>query len=233
MNSPDNFMKRNTHALILPLLLLLANVSPMTQAQDMTLRAGIHAGMQSSILRYSLPPYTGNFQATMDEGLLPAISALLDIDDRWSLQLDVEWKSDGLTELRGEDPKIRMNLARRTTVLLPLMLRYRVPSASVPLFASAGAALSITPDAGKRMTVEYTGFTEREGWHTFSTALDQNAVQFNAVVESGLDLQLTSALSFILAVRYQHPFTDLVDTERMRAGTLSIWRIRAGLYIAL
>jgi hypothetical protein len=233
MNSPDNFMKRNTHAIMLSLLFLLAIVSPVTRAQDMTLRAGIHAGMQSSILRYSLPPYTGQFQATMDEGLIPAISVLLDIDDRWSLQLDVEWKTDALTELRGEDPKIRMDLQRRSTILLPLMLRYRASSSSIPLFAAAGAALSITPDAEKRVALEYTGFTEREGWHTFTTSVDQHALQINAIVETGLDLRLTTALSFILAVRYQHPFTDFIDTERMRATTLSVWRIRAGLYIAL
>jgi hypothetical protein len=231
MNCRNNKSCRHSSATLV--LLLLLCLSGISFAQESRIRLGVQTGVQSSLLRYTVVPYAGEFQSLIDEGAVSGLSFCLDLDQAWSVLVDVEWNTAQWMELRGEDPRVELEMEKRTTLALPLLLRYRTPIVGIPLYVACGAALTVVPDNKDRFRLSYTGFTERDGWQTSTARIDQKWGGLNAIAEAGVDVALGSSFSLLLSARYQQPLSGSVSSERLEAEFLSIWRLRAGLYVAL
>ena len=226
-------INKSNHCGAAAFALLLFCLSGVSFAQEARIRLGVQTGVQSSVLRYAIVPYAGEFQSLIDEGAVSGLSFCLDLDPAWSVLLDAEWGSAEWLELRGEDPRVELEMERRSTITMPLLLRYRPPGAGIPLYVACGAALTFVPDNKDRFRLSYTGFTERDGWQTSTSRIDQKWGGVNIIAEAGLDVALSSSFSLLLAARYQQPLSGIVASERLNAELLSVWRLRAGLYIAL
>ncbi len=214
-------------------LIALIGLAGVASAQETRVRLGLQTGMQTSLLRYTVVPYTGEFQAAIDEGAVHGLSFCLDFDPVWSVLVDFEWKHNQWNERRGEDPRIEIDMAKRTTLAVPVLLLYRPPIPAIPLYLAIGAALTVVPDNRARFSLSYTGFTERDGWQTYTSSMDQSWGGINAVAEAGFDVAIGSSFSLLLAARYQQPFSDIVAGDRLKGELLSIWRLRAALYIGI
>ncbi len=232
MNYRTDILPRMAGIAGLLMLALLCCIEPAA-AQKGRIRLGFQTGAQTSVLRYAVAPYTGSFQSTIDEGGVYGISASMDVNTDLTLMLDVEWKNDGWSEVRGEDPLISVEMAKRTTLLFPLLLRYRPSFLPVPLYVAAGAAMTLIPDNEGRFMLTYEGFSERDGWRSYSFTYDQAGMSLLAVAEAGLDVDLGASFSMLLSARYQAHMKDIVDSERFSAQSLSVWRLRAALYLSL
>jgi hypothetical protein len=231
MNYRSEYIRRSATAACIATLLVLCTETGA--AQGAQLRVGVQSGMQSSVLRYTVQPFSGTYQSTIDEGSVHGLSIGYDASSEWSLMLEIEWKSFGWSIKRGDDPLITLEMAERSTMQIPLLLRYKPSILPIPLYLAAGAMLAIPNNGRDRHLLSYRGFSEREGWTSYEFRFDQIGTSLHALAESGLDLELSSSLSLLLAARYQLGTEDIVDSQRLRMQTLSVWRLRAALYIAL
>ncbi|MCZ7557616.1 MAG: hypothetical protein M5R41_14555 [Bacteroidia bacterium] len=189
--------------------------------------------MQSSILRYSVMPFSGTFQSTVDEGSVHGLSATYDVTTHWSLMLEVEWHSFGWSVKRGDDPLITLEMAERGSVHIPVLFRYKSATLSMPFYIALGAVFTIPGNSSERVTLSYKGFSEREAWTSYEFRFDTHTSSLHPIAEAGVDVDLGASLSLLLAARYQAGTEDLVASQRLGVQSLSVWRLRAALYIAL
>lgn len=231
MNYRSEYLGRAAVIALIALLPMLCAES--MQAQDTRLRLGMQTGMQSSILRYSVMPFSGTFQSTVDEGSVHGLSATYDVTTHWSLMLEVEWHSFGWSVKRGDDPLITLEMAERGSVHIPVLFRYKSATLSMPFYIALGAVFTIPGNSSERVTLSYKGFSEREAWTSYEFRFDTHTSSLHPIAEAGVDVDLGASLSLLLAARYQAGTEDLVASQRLGVQSLSVWRLRAALYIAL
>jgi hypothetical protein len=229
MNYRSKHIRRSATAVFIATLLVLC--AETGSAQDSRLRLGVQSGMQSSVLRYSIQPFSGTYQSTVDEGAVHGVSIGYDLSKEWSVMLELEWKSFDWSVKRGDDPLVTLEMAERRTVLVPLLLRYKPTFLPIPFYVAAGATLAI-PNSSEQHLLSYRGFSEREGWTSYEFRFDQSGSSLRALAEVGVDLELSSLLSLLLATRYHVGTEELVDSQRLRMQSLSVWRLRAALYFS-
>jgi hypothetical protein len=198
-----------------------------------TMRIGIHSGVQTSLLRYNVYPYAGEFQASVERSVVSGISLGLPIDDAFRLQVDIGWWSQPWTASHDGDPKIGIIRNDRSLLEFPVLLQYRFRKLPIPLYFAAGPVISLVTDAEKSYTVSYTGFTERDGWRTSRRGFEEETLHMGIVGEAGVEVQFTALLSMQMAVRFMQPLGSTVDEEGFTLRELSIWRARLGLLFAL
>jgi hypothetical protein len=197
------------------------------------MRIGLHSGVQTSLLRYSVFPYAGEFQSTVEQNIVTGITFSLPFNDAINLQVDIGWWSQPWSASHDGDPRIDIERESRSLVEIPALVQYRPRSLPVPLYLAVGPVVSLLTDGEKSYTVRYTGFTEQDGWTSSTRPVDEETLHFGIAGEAGLDLPLGALFSVQMAVRRTQPLGKTVDERTLSLRELSIWRARLGLLIAL
>jgi hypothetical protein len=225
-----------TRALAILIVLLLSTTIPshaQSDAPEAQMQIGLHSGVQTSVLRYSVFPYTGEFQSTVEQGVVYGVSLGLPISATFRFQVDVGLWSQSWTAMHSGDPSIGIDRGTRSAVEFPLLLQYRPGTLPVPVYLSAGPVVSLLRDGKKSYTVSYTGFTEKEGWRTSTRDFDEETLRIGIAGEAGLDAPLGETLSLQMAVRLMHPLGKAVDTSTLALRELSVWRFRLGVLLSI
>lgn len=197
------------------------------------MRIGLHSGVQTSLFRYSVFPYAGEFQSAVEQNIVTGITFSLPFNDALHLQVDIGWCSQPWSASHDGDPRIDIERESRSLVEIPALLQYRPRSLPVPLYLAVGPVVSLLTDGEKSYTVRYTGFTEQGGWKSSARPIDEETLHFGIAGEAGLDLPLGAPFSVQMAVRLTQPLGKTVDEQTLSLRELSIWRARLGLLIAL
>lgn len=227
-------MKHRAIILIMLLLLAVSSIAVAQQTEEPpAVRIGIHSGMQTSLLRYNVFPYAGDFQETVERSVVTGITLALPIDEVFRLQVDIGLWSQSWSSVHDGDPKIGIERNDRSLLEFPVLLHYRFLSLPVPLYFAVGPAISLVTDSKKSYTVSYTGFTERDGWRTTSHSFDEETLHLGVVGEAGVEVSLSNQLSLQMAVRLTQPLGKTVDEEGFTLRELSLWRARLGLLIRI
>lgn len=237
-----------TYRFALPLLLLLGygfplfgqddagsgNAPPADTAREQSaLRIGMHAGVETNLLRYQVYPYAGEFQAVTDESTAFGISLHFPVDGRWSLLAEITRARHTWAMQQDGDPQFSLRRVEHARYEIPFLLVYRPPVPVIPLYVAAGPQVMLATKNENGVVLTYTSFSERGGWKENLRSFDHTALRLAAVGEIGLDLPLTPALSMQLAMRFSHPFAPAVDEDVLRIRDFSYWRLRTGLLLQL
>jgi len=197
------------------------------------LRIGLHAGVQTNLLRYQVYPYPGEFQAVTSESTVFGVSLQFPIDGDWSLLAEISrWKQAWATRQDGE-PRIALLRSEHAIYEFPLLVVYRPPVPVIPLYVATGPLVMLSTDTENAFELTYTSFSERGGWQENRQSFDETALRLSVVGEIGLDLPLTRKLAMIISMRYFYPFARAVDEDILSIRDFSYWRIRAGLRLQL
>lgn len=227
---------RSTVEFLLAALCLCAHptfAQSVTERDETRIQLGLHGGMQSSVLRYSVFPYSGEFQSMAEHGAVKGISLGLPLASDVRLQVDAAWWSHAWTVQHRGDPLVDVERASRSMIEFPVLLVYRPAMLPVPLYLAAGPVLSLLTGEKPAFTVSYTGFIERDGWTTTRREFVEERLQFAIAVEAGIEAPLGDALSAQLGVRYTRPLRNAIEEEAFSVRELNVWRIRLGLLWAL
>lgn len=200
---------------------------------DSRIRLGLHGGMQSGVLRYSVFPYSGEFQSMAEHGAVKGISLGLPLADDLRLHVDAGWWSHTWAARHDGDPQVAIDRGSRSFVEFPVLLMYHPGVLPIPLYLAAGPVISFLTGENPAFTVSYTSFVERDGWTTTRRAFVEERVHFAMAVESGIEAPLSDALFLQLGVRYSQPLANTIETTTLSLRELSVWRIRLGLLWAL
>lgn len=228
-------MRRRVAEIVL-LLLLTGTVSYGQEGVEggvPTLRVGPHAGVQTSVLRYTVVPYSGEFQSTVEQGAVYGLSLAFPLGEAFRLQVDVAWWQHEWSVLHDGDPAVAIGRGRRSSVEFPMLLHYHVPDFPVPLYFAAGPVVSLLADDGRNFTVSHTGFTEKEGWRTSSRDYEEETLHAAFAAEAGVEAPLSTTLSLQMAVRLTQPLGRTIDEPGFVLRELSSWRFRVGLLFSL
>ena len=196
---------------------------------DTRLRLGVHVGMQSRVLRYSVFPYSGEFQSTAEHGTVKGISVGIPLAHALRMQIDLAWWSHAWNVRQSGDPLVEIDRGTRAFIEFPVLLVYRPTTLPVPLYLAAGPALALLTGEKPAFTVSYTSFSERDGWTTSRREFVEDRLHFAVTAEAGIDAPLTDMLAVQLGVRYTQPLRNAIDEETLTLRELSVWRIRLGL----
>jgi hypothetical protein len=241
-------IRTRTYRFALPLLLLLGCGSPLFAQDDAgtgdasppemareqsALRIGLHAGVETNLLRYQVYPYAGEFQAVTDESTAFGISLHFPVAGRWSLLAEITRARHTWAIHQDGDPQFSLRRVEHARFDIPFLLVYRPPVPLIPLYVAAGPQVMLTTKSENGFVLTYTRFSERGGWEENLQSFDNTALRLAAVGEIGLDLPLTAALSMQLAMRFSHPFAPAVDEDVLRIRDFSYWRLRTGLLLQL
>jgi hypothetical protein len=222
------------YLIIIPLLFAVHLTAWAQQTNEaLSPRIGIHGGLQTSVFRYNVFPYTGDFQETAERSVVSGITFVLPIDHTFRLQVDIGVWSQPWSAFHDGDPKIRIERKTRSQIEFPVLLQYRFPSLPLPFHLAAGPAISLVTDAEKSYTVSYTGFTENEGWRTSGRRFKEETLHIAVVGEAGIEVPFSTQLSLQMAVRLTQPLGRAVDEQGFTMRELSVWRARLGLLLAL
>jgi hypothetical protein len=224
----------------LPVLLLLLQLHSLpspVEAQSVDgapeMRIGLHGGVQTSVLRYTVFPYNGEFQSTVEQGVVSGITLDMPFSHSLGLQVDVGLWSQSWSAVHSGDPRVTVDRGRRSMVELPVLLMYRPESLPVPFYLGAGPVLSLLSDEKKGFTISYTGFTEREGWQTSRKDFDEESLHVSVAAEAGVDVPLSRDLSLQLGVRMAQPLGKTIDEQVFTLREFSVWRVRLGLLFVM
>jgi hypothetical protein len=238
----------HTYRFTLPLLLFLAcgaalhaqsgtehgvALAPDGGARQSALRVGVHAGVETNLLRYQVWPYAGEFQAITDESTAFGISMQLPLEERWSLRAEITRVRHTWAIHQDGDPQFSLRRIEHARYELPLLLVYRPPVPVIPLYVAAGPEIMLATKTDGGFVLTYTSFSERGGWKENEQRFDHTALRLAAVGEIGLDLPLSRVLSMQLAMRFTHPFAPAVDEDALRIRDFSYWRLHTGLLLRL
>jgi hypothetical protein len=196
-------------------------------------RIGLHGGLQTSLFRYSVFPYEGEFQATVEQSTVAGVTIGLPFDASFQLQVDIAWWKQPWSVFHDGDPKIEIERNSRSLIELPVMLQYRFIALPVPLYLAAGPVVSLVTDSEKEYVISYTGFTEREGWRTTRIRHEEETLHFGLVGEVGIEVPLGAQLSMQTAVRLTHPLGKTLNSPEFTLTELSVWRARLGFLYTL
>jgi Outer membrane protein beta-barrel domain len=197
------------------------------------LRIGVHSGVQTSLFRYNVFPFVGDYQETVEQSVVSGITLGLPINKSFRLQVDIGWWSQTWSSFHDGDPKIEIDRKTRSQLEFPILLHYRFKSIPVPFYIAAGPVVSLLTDSDKSYTVRYTGFTERDGWRTSSRDFEEETLHLAVVGEAGLEVPFTKEFSMQMAVRLTQPLGNAVDKSELSLRELSVWRVRLGFMMAL
>lgn len=229
------------HRRFLPTLVLLlcvaatANSLKAQEAPETRVWIGVHAGLQTNIQRYTVFPYTGEFQDLVRESTVTGLSACYRFDGTWSLCAEVSlWKQRWSTFHDGE-PRIEIRREDRAFIDIPVLVTARLPLDFIPLYVAAGPVLLLSPsDADERQYhVTYANFSERSGWQRSTRSYRDEALRLAAAADIGLHIPLTPAVALRTSVRFMHPFGRAVDEMEFSLHDFSYWRFSMGMHIAL
>ncbi|MBE0642580.1 MAG: outer membrane beta-barrel protein [Bacteroidetes bacterium] len=228
-------MRRVTTLLCTAVLLLSAAVSARAQQTNdaPAMRIGLHGGVQTSLFRYSVFPYEGEFQSTVEQSTVAGITLGLPIDASFQLQVDIAWWSQPWSAFHDGDPKIEIERRNRALVEFPVLLQYRFITLPVPLYIAAGPVVSLVSDGEKSYSVSYTGFSEREGWRTSRRDYHEETLHLAVAGEVGIEMPFSASLSMQMAVRLTQPLGKSVSTQDFTLRELSVWRARIGFLYTL
>ena len=222
---------------LIMLLVLLQTPQPQTWAQSgdgaPEMRIGLHSGVQTSVLRYTVFPYNGEFQSTVEQGVVSGVTLNMPISRVLGLQVDAGLWSQSWSAVHSGDPRVMVDRGRRSMVELPVLLMYRPKIFEIPFYVGAGPVLSLLTDEKKGFTISYTGFTEREGWQTSRKDFNEETLHVAVAAEAGVDVPLSRNISLQLGVRATQPLAKTIDENSFVLRELSIWRVRLGLLFAM
>jgi hypothetical protein len=196
-------------------------------------RIGVSAGVQNSVHRFSIVPFSGEFQTMVDNGAVYGLVLAYDFGTRWSVMVEVHALHHGWEATYGDDPRVTLQAQERSMLDIPLLLRAETPFGRIPLYLAAGISLRSQKDEQLRYVVTYTGFTERDGWSTSRRYFDHPVLEFAGVAEVGMDFDVTRDWSLLLSARWQHPFGAQVDEQTFDMRTLAEWRLRMAVLFTL
>lgn len=218
------------YRVILALLLLAAPaMAQRTDSSASVLRIGPHAGVQTSVLRYTVDPYTGEFQSTVEQGTVYGLSLALPVSASFRLQVDLGWWTHTWSVRHDGDPAVEIDRGDRTVVEFPMLLTYFPRVLPVPVYIAAGPAFSLLADGSRTFTVSRTGFTERDGWKTSSRDYEEETLHMSIAGEAGVEAPLDDRILLQMAVRITQPLGRTVDETTFTLRELSAWRFRLGL----
>ena len=231
-------MRRLHHSTILVFMGMLcalpaAAQTGVAESEVPWLRIGVHAGLQTGVLRYSIVPYLGEYQAVTDACTVLGVDMQFRIDERWFLQAEITHRKDAWSLSQAGDPSIHIGRAAATDVDFPFLLSYRPPLPAVPPYVAAGPQIQLSSHNDDAYTVRYTRFTERNGWVENSRSFDHPPLRAALVAELGLELPLQSSVNLIMALRHTLPLSRPVEEDVFTLRDFSYWRFRTGLLIAL
>lgn len=219
------------------LSLLLAAAGSVHGQQDehsgSDMRIGLQAGVQTNLVRYTMFPYYGEFQSVTRRILVPGVVLQFRINERFSLQTEVNWWSQDWDVAHDGDPAVHVNRESRSVLEFPMLLQYRVPFPSIPVYLSAGPLVMIGTDDMLRTEVEYRSFTERGGWQVTRQRFDERELRLGGVLEIGLDVPLSPAVGVQPALRFYQPFSRLIDEDRITVRDFSYWRAQIAVLISI
>lgn len=221
------------------LLLLVLLQSPQSRVWGQSvetapaMRIGLHSGVQTSVLRYTVFPYNGEFQSTVEQGVVSGLTLDMPISRTLGLQVDAGLWSQSWSAVHSGDPRVTVDRGRRSMVELPVLLMYRPQVLPVPFYLGAGPVLSLLSDEKKGFTISHTSFTERDGWQTSRKDYEEEILHVAVAAEAGVDVSMSRDLSFQLGVRVTQPLAKTIDEPAFTLRELSIWRVRLGLLFAM
>jgi len=223
---------------VLALMLCAALSAQHLHAQTTTERRvwiGVHAGLQTNIQRYTVFPYTGEFQDLVRESAVTGVSACYRIDDTWSLYGEVSWWTQQWSTFHDGEPRIEISRDDRAFIDIPLLIAARMPLDFIPLYVAAGPVLLFSPHSAeeRQYHVTYANFSERSGWQKSARSYRDQAFRIAAAADVGLHMPLTPSVALRTNVRFMHPFGHAVDEEEFSLRDFSYWRMSMGLYIGL
>lgn len=218
-----------------PLLLLLPPSVPAQQGSNgaAALRVGPHAGVQTSVLRYAVLPYSGEFQSTVEQGGVYGLSMVFPISVCFRLQADLGWWDHSWSVRHEGDPAVEIDRGDRTMVEFPILLHYHPRELPVPVYVAVGPVVSLLADTRRTFTVTHTGFTERDGWRSSSRDYEEETLQASLAGELGLEVPFADGFSLQMAVRFSQALGNTIDEPAFMLRELSTWRFRAGLLFSL
>ncbi|MDT8324917.1 MAG: hypothetical protein RRA94_12455 [Bacteroidota bacterium] len=202
------------------------------QAQP-AMRIGVHAAVQTNLLRYQVYPYTGEYQAVTDESTAFGISLQFPVAGRWSLLAEITRVRQTWALRQDGEPRFALRRGEHATWDFPFLLVYRPPVPVIPLYVAAGPQVMLATKTDDAFELTYGSFSERGGWKENLQTFDQTALRLAAAAEIGLDLPLSRTLSMQLSMRFSHPFVRAVETELLSIRDFSYWRLRTGLLLQL
>ncbi len=215
--------------------LIALSCTPLhAQERDISqsVRIGVHAGVQTGLFRYSVFPYEGEFQGTVEQSTVAGISIGMPFDAAFQLQVDIAWWKQPWSAVQDGDPKIEITRTTRSLIELPAMLQYHFLRLPVPLYIAAGPVVSLVTDAEKEYAISYTAFTERDGWKTTHRGFKEEMLHFGIAGEVGVEVPLGDRLSMQTGVRLTQPLGKTVETQEFTLSELSVWRARLGVLYA-
>ena len=227
--------------LLLPLLVLLicaaapARSLKAQETPDRRIWVGVHAGLQTNIQRYTVFPYTGEFQDLVRESTVAGFSACYRIDGTWSLYAEVSWWEQQWSAFHDGEPRIEVSREDRAFIDIPVLVAARVPLDFIPLYVAAGPVLLLSSSAAhdRQYHVTYAHFSERNGWQKSTRSYREDAFRLAAAADMGLHMPLTPALAIRTSVRFMHPFGRAVDEGEFSLRDFSYWRFSVGVHIGL
>lgn len=196
-------------------------------------RIGLSAGVQNSVHRFSIVPFSGEFQTMVDNGAVYGLMLAYDFGTRWSVMVEVNALHHGWEATYGDDPRVTLQVQERSMLDIPLLLRAETPLGRIPLYLAGGISLRSQKEEQLRYVVTYTGFTERDGWSTSRRYFDHPVLEFAGVAELGMDFDLSPEWSLLLSARWQHPLGAQVDEKVFDLRTLAEWRLRMAVLFTL
>jgi len=211
---------------------LLTAMSVPMSAQEGSVRAGLNAGMQSSIMRYSMYPFVGEFQSTVDEGAVVGVVFVFDMNRNWGIQFEATWNNANFSVQRGEDPRTALSMENRTLLEFPVLLRFDPGFEVIPVYIAAGPVLTVVSNPERRFAATWFGFTEREGWRSWSRVYDDDMTSLRLAAEVGVDAT-SGCCSFLASARFQHPLSRAVHDDFLSVRFLSIWRLQMTVLVRL
>ncbi|MBR9975244.1 MAG: hypothetical protein KFF77_06655 [Bacteroidetes bacterium] len=228
-------MNRRAAGIGVLLFLLFAVANGQEKPGDVlpTLRLGPHAGVQTSVLRYTVVPYTGEFQSTVEQGAVYGVSLAFPLGTAFRLQVDVAWWKHEWAARHDGDPAVEISRGNRSSVEFPMLLQFHLQNLPVPLYFGVGPVVSLLADEGRKFTVRHTGFTEKDGWRTSSRDYEEEILHIAVAGEAGVEAPLSTGLSLQMAVRLTQPMGRTLDEAGFALRELSVWRFRIGLLFSL
>ncbi|MBN1446566.1 MAG: hypothetical protein JXA28_01445 [Bacteroidetes bacterium] len=209
--------------------------APQLRGQEARTRVGVHAGLQTNLQRYTVFPYTGEFQSLLRESVTIGLVLRHDFDEVWGVMLGGSMQRQDWSAIHDGDPRIEIVRQDRTFISIDVQLSLRPPLDFIPLYLALGPSILVSTDGveNRQYVVQYTAFTERNGRQTTARHYTEKALRIAATVDAGLDLPLTSCVSLVPSVRFLHPFGRLVDTEDFSLRDFSYWRMSLGILVDL
>lgn len=229
---------KTAYRLLLPLTLLAAMVfsaaaQEAPSQETPALRFGVHAAVQTNLLRYQVYPYAGEYQAVTDQSTAFGVSLQFPIDRHWSLQAEITRARQTWAVRQDGDPRFALRRGEHTTWDFPLLLVFRPPVPVIPLYVAAGPQVMLSTDAENAFALTYTSFSERGGWKENRQTFDATALRLAAAAEIGLDLPLSETLAMQFSMRLSHPLVRAAEEDLLSVKDFSYWRLRTGLLLQL